>query len=84
YEEGEWVANAETGAMEWHAADGTILTQEQWTEQAAAANEPAADDVVAADESTPDEPVAEVATDTDEATPATEADAEQEAGGDHA
>ncbi len=84
YEEGEWVANAETGAMEWHAADGTILTQEQWTEQAAAANEPAADEVVVADESTPDEPVAEVATDTDEATPATEADAEQEAGGDHA
>jgi N utilization substance protein A len=36
YEEGEWVANAETGAMEWHAADGTILTQEQWNEQAAA------------------------------------------------
>ena len=23
YEEGEWVANAETGEMEWHAADGT-------------------------------------------------------------
>ena len=23
YEEGEWVANAETGEMEWHAADGS-------------------------------------------------------------
>ena len=23
YAEGEWVANAETGEMEWHAADGT-------------------------------------------------------------
>jgi len=42
YEEGEWVANAQTGAMEWHAADGTVLTQEQWTEQAAAAGEAAA------------------------------------------
>jgi N utilization substance protein A len=37
YEEGEWVQNAETGAMEWHAADGTVLTQDQWTEQAAEA-----------------------------------------------
>ena len=23
--------------MEWHAADGTVLTQEQWNEQAAQA-----------------------------------------------
>jgi FAD/FMN-containing dehydrogenase len=37
YEEGEWVQNAETGAMEWHAADGTVLTQDQWNEQAAEA-----------------------------------------------
>jgi len=36
YEEGEWVANAETGEMEWHAADGTVVTQEQWNAQAAA------------------------------------------------
>ena len=33
YEEGEWVTNAETGAMEWHAADGTVLTQEEWNKQ---------------------------------------------------
>ena len=30
YEEGEWVQNAETGEMEWHAADGTVLTQQQY------------------------------------------------------
>jgi len=30
------VANAETGEMEWHAADGTVVTQEQWNAQAAA------------------------------------------------
>src|SRR3954463_4371248 len=29
YEEGEWVPNAESGEMEWHAADGTVVTQEQ-------------------------------------------------------
>ena len=44
YEEGEWVPNADTGAMEWHAADGTVLTQEQWNQQAAeAAEAPAAE-----------------------------------------
>jgi N utilization substance protein A len=35
YAEGQWVQNAENGAMEWHAADGTVLTQDQWNEQAA-------------------------------------------------
>ena len=34
YEEGEWVANAETGEMEWHAADGTVVTQAEWNQQA--------------------------------------------------
>jgi len=44
YEEGEWVPNADTGAMEWHAADGTVLTQEQWNAQAEQAAEGAADE----------------------------------------
>jgi N utilization substance protein A len=35
YEEGEWVANAESGEMEWHAADGSVMTQDQWNAQAA-------------------------------------------------
>ena len=39
YAEGEWVTNAETGAMEWHAADGTVLTQAEVDAQAAAAAE---------------------------------------------
>ena len=39
YEEGEWLQNAETGEMEWHAADGSVVTQEEWTAQAAATNE---------------------------------------------
>ena len=60
YEEGEWVANADTGAMEWHAADGTVLTQEQWNAQAEAAGEQAAAEAagesVAAEAATTDEP----------------------------
>jgi N utilization substance protein A len=43
YEEGEWVANPETGEMEWHAADGTVLTQQDWNEQAASAAQQATD-----------------------------------------
>ncbi len=64
YEEGEWVTNAESGAMEWHAADGTVLTQEQWNEQAAEASAaPAAADDVAEDvaEATSEEVVADEA-----------------------
>ena len=30
YAEGEWVTNEITGAMEWHAADGSVVSQEQW------------------------------------------------------
>jgi transcription termination/antitermination protein NusA len=60
YEEGEWVANAESGEMEWHAADGTVLTQEEWTRQQAELAE-AADAPVA--EEAADAPVAEEAAD---------------------
>ena len=44
YEEGEWVANAETGEMEWHAADGSVMTQDQWNAQAAGDAMPEATD----------------------------------------
>src|SRR4051795_2188216 len=61
YEEGEWVPNPESGEMEWHAADGTVVTQEQWNAQAAAEMDgsaaPAPDSEVAA---APDSEVAEV------------------------
>ena len=30
YAEGEWVANADTGEMEWHAADGSVMSQAEW------------------------------------------------------
>jgi len=30
FAEGEWVTNIVTGAMEWHAADGSVVSQEQW------------------------------------------------------
>ncbi len=33
YAEGEWRENAETGEMEWHAADGSVMSQAQWAEQ---------------------------------------------------
>ena len=38
YAEGEWKTNQESGAMEWHAVDGSIVSQEQW---AAQSSEPA-------------------------------------------
>jgi N utilization substance protein A len=37
YAEGQWVANAETGGMEWHAADGSVISEAEWNAQAAAA-----------------------------------------------
>jgi len=30
FAEGEWVTNPDSGSMEWHAADGSIVSQEQW------------------------------------------------------
>jgi N utilization substance protein A len=33
YAEGEWRENAETGEMEWHAADGSVISQSEWAEQ---------------------------------------------------
>jgi N utilization substance protein A len=37
YADGEWVANAQTGEMEWHAADGTVISEADWNAQHAAA-----------------------------------------------
>ena len=57
YADGEWRANAETGEMEWHAADGSVISESDWQTQAAAASQvEASTDVVApAEESTTDE-----------------------------
>lgn len=47
YAEGEWVANAETGAQEFHAGDGSIMSLEEWEKATAldAVDEPDAVDV---------------------------------------
>jgi N utilization substance protein A len=30
YAEGQWVENPETGAQEWHASDGSVMSREEW------------------------------------------------------
>jgi N utilization substance protein A len=57
YADGEWRANAETGEMEWHAADGSVISESDWQAQAAAAEaaDPAAESDVAAEGSASDE-----------------------------
>jgi N utilization substance protein A len=47
YAEGQWVENTETGEMEWHAADGSVMSEAAWTAQAeaAAATAPVEDQV---------------------------------------
>ena len=34
YAEGQWVTNTETGEMEWHAADGSVISEAEWNAQA--------------------------------------------------
>jgi N utilization substance protein A len=46
YAEGEWVPNTATGEMEWHAADGSIMSQAEWAQMGSDA---APDEAVAAD-----------------------------------
>ena len=36
YAEGQWVTNSATGELEWHAADGTIISESEWNAQQAA------------------------------------------------
>ncbi len=36
YAEGQWIQNPASGEMEWHAADGTVMSEAQWSEQAQA------------------------------------------------
>lgn len=53
YADGQWVANTETGEMEWHASDGTVISESAWQDQqaaeAAAARQAARDSEDAAD-----------------------------------
>jgi transcription termination/antitermination protein NusA len=54
FAEGQWIANAETGEMEFHSPDGSVVSEKEWS-----AGEPAAEVVVDAVSDTPAE--AEVA-----------------------
>ena len=38
YAEGQWRTNTATGEMEWHAADGSVISESEWNVQAAAAS----------------------------------------------
>jgi transcription termination/antitermination protein NusA len=63
YAEGEWRENPETGEMEWHAADGSVISQSEWAEQAEVAVD-AGTEVEDADETASDaEPTAATPTD---------------------
>jgi N utilization substance protein A len=70
YAEGEWVPNASTGEMEWHAADGSIMSQAEWaqmgTDGGASGDEAAAADAaVVADAVEADTDTADTAADAD-------------------
>jgi N utilization substance protein A len=50
YAEGEWVENSTTGKMEWHNADGTVISADEWEQGGAEADaEVVADAEVEAD-----------------------------------
>lgn len=63
YAEGEWVTNPDTGEMEWHAADGTVVSQSEWAESSGV--ELADDDANAESDSTTGAVDSENATDSD-------------------
>ncbi|HEY4331940.1 MAG TPA: transcription termination factor NusA [Ilumatobacteraceae bacterium] len=71
YAEGEWVENPTTGTMEWHNADGTVVSADEWQAGAAA---PVADVATESLAEPSAEATAETPTDTaDETTSAPEA-----------
>jgi N utilization substance protein A len=70
YAEGEWVTNAETGDMEWHAADGSVISQAEWAAQTDSDTAPAESDTAPAESDTA--PAEDAG---DEATPVVEAEA---------
>ena len=62
YADGEWRANAETGEMEWHAADGSVISESDWQAQAAAAEAAVTDGEPAEAAETGGDEIAEVDT----------------------
>ncbi len=84
YAEGEWIANAETGEMEWHAADGSVVSQAEWSAQTdapAVAEEaaPVAEEAAPADadDAAPADADDAAPADDDAAAPAADGDAAQ-------
>src|SRR4051812_9530391 len=74
YAEGQWVANAATGEMEWHAADGSVISEAEWNAQAAAAGAEGSSDggsstTTAPEESAGDQPASEAGDTAGEAAP---------------
>jgi transcription termination/antitermination protein NusA len=61
YAEGQWIANAETGEMEFHSPDGSIVSAKEWSAGEPGAEAPA--EASTADASTADAPQAEPAAD---------------------
>jgi transcription termination/antitermination protein NusA len=79
YAEGQWVTNAESGELEWHAADGSVMSQAEWSAMAEALTD--------GDEPTPDsaetDPVESgEAADADSPEPSASVDAGPEGGAD--
>jgi N utilization substance protein A len=59
YAVGEWRPNAETGENEWHAADGSVISESEWNKQAEEATAAAAAAALAA-AAEPEVPVEEL------------------------
>jgi transcription termination/antitermination protein NusA len=59
YAEGQWVTNAETGQLEWHAADGTVTSEAEWTAQQAGEGATAEGTDAPAEDAPTEEPPAE-------------------------
>jgi N utilization substance protein A len=70
YADGQWVANKETGEMEWHAADGSVISESAWQEQQAAAAAAAAAVAAAEAAAPPAAPAAAESAATEAAAPA--------------
>jgi N utilization substance protein A len=81
YADGEWVANAESGEMEWHAADGSVISESDWKAQAAEAAAGETDSGSATDGESAKEESASDEDATDDA-PADEGSASDESGDD--
>ena len=77
YAEGEWVENAESGEMEWHAADGSVISQAEWAAQSSDGGEEEA-----AESGEDETPEASEATETPVSSDSEFADGEAEGGDD--